>query len=193
MTGNLEISLAEGSLIRSAREGDAEAFSELVRIHSERVYCMSLRILKNQADAEDNLQDVLCKVYQNIREFQGRSRFSSWLVRITINEALMKIRKQNSGLNTRQTALLEEGAERNRLLEIKDARPSPERKFIATELTNKAFSGLHPVLRQTFILHEGEGWTHRELAGAMGIAISAVKSRIFRARARMRRQLQAHL
>ena len=73
--------------------------------------------------------------------------------------------------------------------EVEDLRPNPERAYIAKELTNKAFNGMHPSLRDTFILHKAEGWTNRELAGAMGITIETVKSRIFRARVRMRNQL----
>src|ERR1700704_5394610 len=70
-----------------------EAFAELVRSNSKLIYKMSLRILKNHSDAEDNLQNVLIKAYNNIHRFEGRSRLSSWPVRIAINEALMKIRK----------------------------------------------------------------------------------------------------
>jgi RNA polymerase sigma-70 factor, ECF subfamily len=182
---------AEGPLINRARQGNLEAFSELARIHSRRIYSISLRVLKNHADAEDNLQDVLCKVYQNIRRFQGRSRFSTWLVRITINEALMKIRKENFARAAGKTEIPVEGGENNFVLEIKDGGPDPERQYIAGDLTEKAFQGMHPSLRQTFILHKGEGWTHGELAASMGIAVATVKSRIFRARARMQHQLQS--
>lgn len=193
MNPNTVISLAEGSLIKRARRGSSEAFSELVRLHSHHIYGVSLRILKNHADAEDNLQDVLCRVYQNIHRFQGRSRFSSWLVRITINEALMKIRKESSLLVRRQTALPEQDGEDRSHWDITDGQPSPERRYIAAEMAMKAFKGLHPALRRTFILHKGDGWTQRELAGAMGIAVSAIKSRIFRARATMQRQLRPQI
>ncbi len=191
MKTNPEISSAEASLIRKARAGNSEAFSELVRIHSDPIYCMSLRILKNHADAEDNLQDVLFKAYRNIRRFQGRSRFSSWLCRITINEALMKIRKASSARAPVQTDLPEEASDKGHLLEIKDERPNPERQYIAVDLAEKAFSRLHPTLKQTFLLHKGEGWTHRELAGAMGIAVATVRSRVFRARASVQHHLNA--
>jgi RNA polymerase sigma-70 factor, ECF subfamily len=180
----------EGPLISSARRGNSEAFSELARIHSQRIYLTSLRILKNHADAEDNLQDVLCKVYENIRRFQGRSRFSTWLVRITINEALMKIRKETSARAAGQTDPPAESSEHNLVPETRDEYPDPERQYIAGDLAEKAFHGLHPLLRKTFILHKGEGWTHRELAANMGIAVATVKSRIFRARARMQEQLR---
>jgi RNA polymerase sigma-70 factor, ECF subfamily len=182
---------AEGPLITRACQGNSEAFSELARMHSRRIYSVSLRILKNHADAEDNLQDVLCKVYENIRRFQGRSRFSTWLVRITINEALMKIRKENSARAAGKTDLSAEDGESNSVKQIRDGCPDPERQYIAGDLAEKAFHGLHPLLRQTFILNKGEGWTHGELAAAMGIAVATVKSRIFRTRARVQQHLQA--
>jgi RNA polymerase sigma-70 factor (ECF subfamily) len=191
LKSNANYAQAEGPLITRARGGNSEAFSELVRMHSRRIYSVSLRILKNHADAEDNLQDVLCKVYKNIGRFQGRSRFSTWLVRITINEALMKIRKENFARDAGQTDLPAEVSENNFVLEIKDGSPDPERRYIAGDLTEKAFHGLHPSLRQTFILHKGEGWTHSELAASMGVAVATVKSRIFRTRARMQHQLQS--
>lgn len=191
MKSHTEYTQAEELLITQALRGNSDAFSELVRMHSRRIYGISLGILKNHADAEDNLQDVLYKVYKNIRQFQGRSRFSSWLVRITINEALMKIRKENSARAAGRTELPAEVAENDFVLEIRDKCPDPERQYIASDLAEKAFHGLDPLLRQTFILHKGEGWTHGELAAAMGIAVATVKSRMFRARARMQHHLQA--
>ncbi len=182
----------EGTLIAKARAGNGEAFSELVRMHSQQVYGVSLRMLKNHEDAEDNLQNVFCKAYDNIGQFEGNSRFSTWLVRIAINEALMKLRKQHSERATGHTDFIRSDGEDNGvMLEVEDARPNPERQYITKELAMKAFRGLHPSLRDTFILHKAEGWTNRELAGAMGITVETVKSRIFRARIRMRQQLTA--
>ena len=192
MKNNREHTQADEPLIARARRGNSEAFSELVRMHSQRIYSVSLRILKNHADAEDNLQDVLCKVYKNIHRFEGRSLFSSWLVRIAINEALMKIRKENSRRAAGQTDLPGEGGECRRVLEIGDERPDPERQSMTNELAARAIYGLHPLLRQAFTLHTVGGWTHRELAGAIGISVSTAKSRIFRARRQMQQRLHAH-
>ena len=86
----------ETELIARARAGKPEAFAELVNRHSQQVYGVSLRMLKNHEDAEDNVQNVLCKAYNHIKQFEGNSRFSTWLVRIAINEALMKIRQTRS-------------------------------------------------------------------------------------------------
>lgn len=181
----------EAPLINRASSGNEEAFSELVRMHSRLIYSTSLGILKNHADAEDNLQDVLCKAYTNIHRFQGRSRFASWLFRITINEALMKIRKGNSANRAGQTDLATEAGEEDLALTVRDKCADPERQCIASDLASKAFRRVPPLLKQTFILYQGEGWTHRELAGAMGIAVATVKSRIFRTRAHVQRHLRA--
>src|SRR5215813_6221286 len=86
---------SEHALLAQAKAGNSEAFSELVRLNSSNVYGISLKILKNREDAEDNLQNVFCKAYRKIRSFQGESRLSTWLFRIAINEALMQLRKRN--------------------------------------------------------------------------------------------------
>jgi RNA polymerase sigma-70 factor, ECF subfamily len=185
-----QVAHTEDSLISRARTGHTEAFSELVRMHSQQIYGVSLRMLKNHEDAEDNVQNVFCKAYDNLHQFEGHSRFSTWLVRIAINEALMKLRKQQSEKVTGQSDLTRNDDEAP-AFDIEDVRPNPERQYINKELTTKAFRGLHPSLRDTFILHKAEGWTNRELAGAMGITVETVKSRIFRARIRMRQQLNA--
>ena len=85
--------LSEGKLIAQARRGNHEAFTELVQKHSGKIYGVSLRMLKNREDAEDNVQNVLVKAYNNLGRFEGQSQFSTWLFRITINEALMKLRR----------------------------------------------------------------------------------------------------
>lgn len=186
-----QVAQTEESLITRARNGHTEAFSELVRMHSRQIYGVSLRMLKNHEDAEDNVQNVFCKAYDNLHQFEGHSRFSTWLVRIAINEALMKLRKQQSEKLTAQSDLTRNDGEESPVFDVEDVRPNPERQYINKELTTKAFRGLHPSLRDTFILHKAEGWTNRELAGAMGITVETVKSRIFRARIRMRQQLNA--
>ena len=180
---------SEELLVARARGGSSEAFSKLVRLHSPQIYSVSLAILRNHADAEDNVQDVLCKAYKNIHRFEGRSRFSSWVVRITINEALMKIRDRRSEPVVLHADMPTSNEEHSPVPEIEDGRPNAERQYIASELTAKAFHGLHPLIRKMFRLHAASGWTHRELAVAIGITISTAKSRISRARAQMRQRL----
>ena len=179
-------------IITRARGGNSEAFTDLVSLHSPQVYRVSLTILRNHADAEDNVQDVFCKAYKNMHRFEGRSRFFSWLVRITINEALMKIRRRQSERMVFYVDMPRPAGEDSPVLEIEDGHPDPERQYITSELTARALHGLHPLLRRMFTLRAAGGWTYRELAGAIGITVSTAKSRIFRARAQMQQRLHAH-
>jgi RNA polymerase sigma-70 factor, ECF subfamily len=183
--------LSERVLVAKAQAGNQEAFSELVRRHSGQVYGLSLNMLRNREDAEDNLQNVLVKAYNNIRRFEGNSQFSTWLVRITINEALMKLRKRNSERISDYQAVGSHDEEPRSFPEIEDTRQDVEGHYMSKDLARKAFHGLNPCLQDTFILQKAEGWTNRELAQALGITVSTVKSRIFRARVRLRQQLRA--
>ena len=183
---------SEELLIARACGGSSEAFGDLVCLHLPQIYRVSLTILRNHADADDNVQDVFYKAYKNIHQFQGRSRFSSWLVRITVNEALMKIRSRQSERSMFQFDTPNPGGEQSPVLEIEDDRPDPERQYITSELAARALHGLRPLLRQMFTLHAAGGWTHRQLADAIGITVSTAKSRIFRVRAQMQQRLLAH-
>ena len=183
---------SEKLLIARARGGNSEAFTDLVCLHSPQVYRVSLTILRNHADAEDNVQDVFCKAYKNIHRFEGRSRFFSWLARITVNEALMKIRRRRCERTVFYVDTPRPEGEDSPILEIEDGHPDPECQYITSELAGRALHGLHPLLRQMFTLRAAGGWTYRELAGAIGITVSTAKSRIFRARAQMQQRLCAH-
>ncbi len=188
---NTQIADSEKELIASARAGNRTAFGELVRRHSHRVYGMSFKILKNREDAEDNLQNVFCKAFSKIQQFEGNSQFSTWLIRIAVNEALMMLRKrrpEDTAASLDEERILE-GFETN--MELRDLHADPEHQYLAKELATKALDGLHPTLKHTFILQKGEGWTSRELAKALDITPELVKSRIFRARVKLQRRLLA--
>lgn len=179
----------EQKLLAKARAGNTEAFSRLVEMHWSRVYGVSLRILKNREDAEDNLQNVLCKAYRNIRRFHGDSKMSTWLFRIAVNEAFMKLRKRNSVREVNYSDISTEQDGEEGILALEDNHPDPERSCIASDLTKKAFDGVSSPLSDIFVLNQAEGWTNRELAAAFGTSVETVKSRIFRTRARLRQQL----
>jgi RNA polymerase sigma-70 factor, ECF subfamily len=188
---NSQMAHSEEKLIASARAGSRTAFGELVHRHSHRVYGMSFKILKNREDAEDNLQNVFCKAYGKIGQFEGNSHFSTWLVRIAINEALMMLRKRRPEAAATTGPASEDGMldVSETRAELRDLRADPEREYLTKELTTKALDALHPTLKNTFILQKGEGWTSRELAKAMEITPELVKSRIFRARVKLRQRL----
>jgi RNA polymerase sigma-70 factor (ECF subfamily) len=180
-----EIPIRDNQLVAKARSGCQEAFTELVRRHSSKVYSVSLRMLKNREDAEDNLQNVLFKAYHNLGRFEGQSQFSTWLFRITVNEALMKMRRHQSERQAGcANALPCEGGQSD-FSDVRDVRQDHEREYMSRELASKALLGLNPALKKTFLLHKGEGWTN-----ALGITVETVKSRVFRARSRARRRLE---
>lgn len=186
---NSEIPQSEKSLIAKARAGNRTAFDELVRRHSHRVYGMSLKILKNREDAEDNLQNVFFKAFGKIRQFEGNSQFSTWLTRIAINEALMMLRRRRPAESLPAPDEDGNSDSHEAYPEWRDSHADPERQYLTKELATKALDVLHPTLKFTFLLHKGEGWTSRELAKALRITPELVKSRIFRARVKLRERL----
>jgi RNA polymerase sigma-70 factor (ECF subfamily) len=187
---NIQDTLSEQSLIASAREGNRNAFGELVRRNSRRIYATSFRMLKNREDAEDNIQNVFCKAYRKIRQFEGNSQFSTWLMRIAINEALMMLRKRRPEAAVESTEGLNLHDCESKP-EFRDLRPDPERQYLTRELAEKVFDALSPTLRDTFVLQKRDGWKCCEVAKALGTTEDTVKSRIFRARIRLRERLLA--
>lgn len=182
-------SSSDSTLIARARAGSKQAFGELVGRHSAQVYGVSYRMLRNREDAEDNLQNVFIKAYRKIDQFEGKSHFSTWLVRIAINEAMMMLRKRAPEKAALQVDADPFKIEPETNVSFRDHHADPERQYIAKELTSKALQGLNTNLRNTFVLHKAEGWTHPELADSLGIDKDTVKSRIFRARVRLRQRL----
>lgn len=185
--GDLEAE-AERLLIEESRSGSSNALAGLVQMHSPRIYRWSLRILKNHADAEDNMQNVLCKMYIKIDTFKGQSRFSTWLFRMTINEALTEIRRSRPISD--ESGLSQPVCNDNCAPNIQDRRADPEQQYAAKELLANAILGLHPPSAQLFFRHKSDGWTQRELADEMGISVTSVKARIFSAREFMRTRIR---
>jgi RNA polymerase sigma-70 factor (ECF subfamily) len=181
--------LSDRVLIVNARAGSRNAFGELVLRHSRLVFRTSLRMLRNREDAEDNLQSAFCKAYGKIKQFEGNSQFSTWLLRIAINEALMTLRKR--GPAEVATPADRDGAadDPRTKAELRDVYPDPERQYLVKEFASKALDALPHRLKHTFILQKTEGWTNRELAETLDISPASVKSRMFRARARLRQRI----
>ena len=179
---------AERLLIERTRRGSPEALADLVQIHSPRIYNWSFRILKNHEDAEDNTQNVLYKMYLNISTFKGHSRLSTWLFRMTINEALMQRRRSRPRLPEADAS--KANGQAGYVAEVKDWHRDPEQQYLAKELVARAFLGLHPSSSRLFMWHKAGGWTQRELASRIGITVSAIKARIFWARQRMLAELR---
>src|SRR5580693_3751925 len=125
----LSIPASETLLIRQACVGSRSAFAELAEGCTAKIYRVSLRILKNQADAEDNVQNTLCKAFTKMSQFKGQARFSTWLVRIATNEALMTIRQHRSRHDQQHGSLSSQAERQEAAVEIAYGTWDPEREY----------------------------------------------------------------
>ena len=181
----------ELTLVQQAKDGDLEAFSELVRRYDRNIFRIAQHITHNEEDAQDVVQDAFLKAYQNLEQFQGNSKFYTWLVRIAVNEALMKLRKRR---NDRTVSIDEdvETDEGSMPREVADWSPNPEQLYGTSELGDilkKTIQGLPPGFRTVFVLRDIEGLSTEETAEMLGLSVPAVKSRLLRARLQLRERL----
>ena len=182
----------EQDLILSVQRGQNELFYELVRPYERRVYAAALAILRNEQDAEDAAQEAMLKAFANIRQFRAEARFSTWLIQITVNEALMRRRRERTvvmeGIDRRDEE--SEYAPRD----FADWREIPsealERKEVRQRLA-KALGALDRKYREVFVLRDMEQLNIQETAEALGISVAAVKTRLLRARLMLRDLLAA--
>jgi len=181
----------EAALVARAREGDAAAYTELVSRYERKIFRLAKHITQNDEDAEDVLQETFLKAYGHLPDFQGQSKFYTWLVRIAVNESLMKLRKRKSD----RTVPLDEPVDTGEdtvVREIAVWEENPEQKYSREELgqiLDEAIQSLKPAFRTVFVLRDIEELSTEEPAEALGISIPAVKSRLLRARLQLREKL----
>jgi RNA polymerase sigma-70 factor, ECF subfamily len=180
----------EPVLVAAAKAGDLNAFDTLVNRYERKIFRLAQNITQNKEDAEDAMQEAFLKAFEHLGEFEGNSRFYTWLVRIAVNQALMKLRKRRPN----QVSLDEEIDTGEEMLtrEIEDWGPSPEEKFKQNELgdiLNVAIQDLDPSFRIVFQLRDIEELSTEETADLLGLSIPAVKSRLLRARLKLRQRL----
>lgn len=183
----------EKLLVVAARSGDNEAFGLLISHYHRKIYHLALKLTRNHQDAEDVLQEASLKAYCNIRQFQGNSRFYTWLVRITVNEALMKLRKRRSD---RLIPLGDAITSNNGFVmrHFEDWSKHPEKFYRELELSEtfgRALAGLSPRLAEALVLRSADELSMSEAAAALRLSSSALKSRLVRARSLMRKRLRA--
>jgi RNA polymerase sigma-70 factor (ECF subfamily) len=184
-------SFDEGALVARAKAGDTTAFSELVRHYDRRVFRMAKQITQNDDDTEDVLQETFLKAYTHLNDFQGNSKFYTWLVRIAVNEALMKLRKRRSDRTSPLDEPIDTG-EDEVVREIAVWVDNPESQYSREEMhqiLDEAVQSLKPAYRTVFILRDIEELSIEETAEALNLSISAVKSRLLRARLQLREKL----
>ncbi len=182
----------ETALLAEARVGSADAFGTLVHQYYRNIYRLALKITGNREDAEDVLQDAVLKAYSNLGQFRGNSRFYTWLVRIAVNQGLMKLRKRRSDKQVSLGEVTEIDGESLVPREIEDWENNPERRYAEIELQEilgKALDGLGPRLCTAFVLRNLDDFSAREMAEMLGLSVAAVKSRLRRARLKLRQRL----
>ncbi|HEY6290594.1 MAG TPA: sigma-70 family RNA polymerase sigma factor [Terriglobia bacterium] len=178
----------EQTLVRSGLEGDPDALDALFSRYARPLYQTALRVLGNPEDAEDALQDGLLSAVRNLTRFEGRSQFSTWLTRIVINAALMRLRSQR----VRRTVSIEqEDPEQGDLTlgsRIPDARPGPEESYARKErfeILERGLETLPPALQSAVWLRDVEGLSTTEAARTLGLSEGTLKSQLHRARGRL--------
>jgi RNA polymerase sigma-70 factor (ECF subfamily) len=182
------------ALVDRVRGGDVSAYDTLVRKYERQIFRISQHITQNREDAEDVAQDAFLKAYQKIDQFQGNSKFYTWLVRIAVNESLMRLRKRRTGkmVSIDDNIETDEGSVPR---DLADWAPDPEQNYGQSELAEilrKTIQGLPPGFRIVFVLRDVEGLSTEETAESLGLSIPAVKSRLLRARLQLRERLSRY-
>lgn len=181
----------EAPVLERARAGDADAFTELVRQYDKKIFRIAKHITQNDEDAEDVLQDAFLKAYEHLAGFHGDSKFYTWIVRIAVNEALMKLRKRKGD----KTVPLDEPVDTGEDMVVREIAvwdDQIEERLGRSELggiLDQAVDSLKPDFRTVFVLRDIEELSTEETAEALGISIPAVKSRLLRARLQLREKL----
>jgi RNA polymerase sigma-70 factor (ECF subfamily) len=180
---------SDSIMVKSAQRGDIEAMSWLYDKYRRRIYNLCLRMLRDQADAEDLTQDVFVQLFRKIDTFRGESAFSTWLHRLAVNMVLMNIRSRNSkryalipieSSNDEDDSLYEELGR-----EDEGLRSSLDRMTI-----NGALDSLPPGYRMVFLLHDVHGYEHQEIAEILSCSVGNCKSQLHKARLKMRRHIE---
>ncbi|MGH9519236.1 MAG: sigma-70 family RNA polymerase sigma factor [Terriglobales bacterium] len=180
----------ELELVTRTRSGDLSAFETIVQRYESRIFRLAQRMMGNDADAEDVLQETFLKVHTKLHQFQGQSRLYTWIVRIAVNQALMKLRGRRQNLVSLDEEIAGEDGPIAR--EVSDWHPNPEEQYQKTELgaiLQKGLESLSPPYRVVFQLRDVDELSTEETAEALGLSVAAVKSRLLRARLQLRERL----
>ena len=185
---------SDTELVARLQAGDQAAYAQLVEEHASQVYRLALRMMGNEADAEDVLQETFLSAFKSIDRFQARSSLSTWLYRIASNAALMRLRrKEPEQVSVDEPVEREDGDQVPR--QFFDFCCLPEEDLLrdeAREEMARAVEELPPSLRSVVILRDIEGLSTEDTASALDLSISAVKSRLMRARLKLRERLSVY-
>jgi RNA polymerase sigma-70 factor, ECF subfamily len=182
------------ALVHASKRGDVGSFEELVKRYDRKLLRIAQHLLRNREDAEDAVQEAFLKAFLHLDQFREDSKLSTWLIRITLNQSLMKLRKQRS---TREVSIDKDfqSEEDDFPVDVTDWAPNPEQLYGATELREilrKTLQELGHGLRVVFVLRDIEGLSLAQTAEALGLSLTAVKARSFRARLQLRERLSKY-
>jgi RNA polymerase sigma factor (sigma-70 family) len=184
--------VSDERLVAAAKIGHKGAFDDLYQRHAEKMLRITYRITRNRQDAEDAVQECFLNAFLHLKNFDGRSRFSTWLTRIAMNAALMKLRKNRAsrevptGVSVETSGLCSEH-------QVSDFSPNPEELCTKSEreaTLRDAIAKLRPSIRRVLEIHKLQERSLEETATVLGISVAAVKSRVFHGRAALRRTPQ---
>ncbi|MCB0244886.1 MAG: sigma-70 family RNA polymerase sigma factor [Anaerolineae bacterium] len=192
---DLNIYPDETALLEALKAGDTHACACMVKHHGNQMYAVALRIVGDSDEAEEVVQEAFISACSKVDSFEGRSKLSTWLYRITTNAALMRLRKQRGDtVSLDEPQLMEEGDLVPR--QLGDWQMEPSQEALTTELRrvmDEAVQGLNPTLRAAFVLRDIQGLSTEEAAAALDISESALKVRLHRARLQLRESLADYL
>jgi RNA polymerase sigma-70 factor (ECF subfamily) len=191
MTASSQAGADETTLVAQSREGDTAAFGDLVRRYEGKIFRLAQHVTQNREDAEDVLQETFMKAYEHLDQFQGNSKFYTWIVRIAVNQALMKLRRRKTDKSVSLDETIDTG-EDTMVREIAAWDENPEQRYTRDELggiLDTAVQSLEPPYRSVFVLRDMDELSTEETAEALGLSVPAVKSRLLRARLQLREKL----
>jgi RNA polymerase sigma-70 factor (ECF subfamily) len=180
--------------LEKLQSGDADELTKMVNLHTDQIYRVALRMLNNETEAEDVLQETFIKALNSIGNFEGRSNLSTWLYRIAVNESLMHIRKRKPEVPVIHDDE-DEDAEGISVSQIVDWCCLPESEFMSSEtreILDDAIHNLPENLRSVFILRDIEGLSIAETAQTLDLTETNVKTRLLRARMKLREELSVY-
>ncbi len=181
--------------VKALITGDREAFAKLVDMTSAQIYRMMARILGDQQDAEDALQETYIKAFRSLPDFEGRSSITTWLYRIAVNEALMLVRKRKPQAISVDDDFSFDAEAESEAMEITDFCCLPEGELLSSEsrrFLDQAVQTLPENLRVVFVMRDQEGFSIQETAEALDLSENNVKTRLLRARLRLRQELSVY-
>jgi RNA polymerase sigma-70 factor, ECF subfamily len=183
-------------LVEASKRGDADAFEKLIKRYDRKLLRIALNVTHNSDDAEEAVQDAFFKAYRNLDKFRSDAKFSTWLFRIAVNEALMKLRKQRSAQELPMDGGFEsEDSFGPAELNVADWSPDPEALYSASEFREILIASLQklsPALRVVFVMRDIEEHSILETSDVLNVSANAVKSRLSRARRELREELSKY-